>query len=296
MINYDEILNKIVKSKDKVNEDNSKFIIKTDTIGNVITGRFLPNLKDINPETGEIPSEISVYFHFIKSKIDNSTIFVNCLNTNGKSCPVCSKSIALWRSNDPNEKEKSKGIRRQHSFITNFYVINDQKKPENNGKVMLLKYGKQIDMKVKAATEGDLAKFYGTRIYRLDQEGCTFMIKPEKNSESKESWVTYTNSTFLPACGIDGITPDKIKEIMENVLAIKPMYNKFKTVDELNDIMNKHYFINDIQHESKTIVENLTNTTVTKTSTTVAPKAETTKASVETIDESELDKMIAELG
>ena len=300
MTNYNDILNKIVNAKDKANDGVSKHILKTDIVGNVITGRFLANINDINAETGEIPTNFSSYCHFIKSKIDNSTIFVNCLNTIGLRCPVCSKSVEMWRSSDPILKKRSEGIRRQHNFITNFYVINDLKTPENNGKVKLLKYGKQIDGKIVSALEGDLAKFYGTKIYRLDGEGCTFMIKAEKNSDTKDpskSWVTYANSAFLPPSAIEGMTEEKMVEITKNIIAITPLYNKCKTSEELVELMNKHYFINDVQHQSNVIVDGITSALSTpKSEEKVETKAETKAPKTESINETELDKMIEELG
>jgi hypothetical protein len=294
MTNYNELLNKIVSTKDKANDGVSKLLLKTDIIGNVITGRFLPNLLDINEETGEIPTDFSSYCHFVKSKIDNATIYINCLNTIGVRCPVCSKSIEMWRSTDEKIKKRSESIRRQHSFITNFYVINDLKNPDNNGKVKLLKYGKQIDGKIKSALEGELATFYGKRIYRLDGEGCTFMIKAEKNSDTKnpnQSWVTYANSTFLPASPIPNMTDEIMEQIQKNIIHITPLYNKCKTGDELMDILNKHYFINDIQEQSNAAVKEITSPFTSSEKPEVKPSGK-----VETIDESQLDSMIKELG
>ena len=287
---YNDMLNKIKSTKDKVNEGITKHLLKIDIPDNIITGRFLPNLKDINEETGDIPTEFSHYFHFINSKLDNSTIYLNCLNTVGKRCPVCTKSIYFYRNPDPIQKARSKPISRKHNFITNFYVISDLKNPQNNGKVMLIKYGKQIDMKIKSALEGELSKFYGTKIYRLDSEGCSFMIKPEKNSAAKDAWTTYTNSSFLPAGPIDGMTEEKMAQIMDSIIAITPLHNKCKTEEEMNEILNKHYLINDIAHQTREVVNNVDAVTTSSTPTTPSsPKSSD-------VSEDELDKMLQELG
>lgn len=290
MINYEEMLNNIVSIKEKTNDGITKHILKTDTIGNVITGRLIPNIKDQNPETGAIPTEYSYYYHFIRSKIDNSNMYVNCLNTLGKPCPICKKSIEMWKSGDESKKERSKSIRRQHSFVTNFYVINDVKNPANNGKVMLLKYGKQLDMKIKGALEGELAQFYGKRIYRLDEQGCTFMIKPEKNAEGKNSYVTYSNSTFLPAGPIADMTPEKMNEIMTSIHCLSAPHQICKTPEELIDLMNKHYFINDVQQNSNADVAKFTGSVSTDTPSTPSG------SKVDSVDEATLDDMIKELG
>lgn len=301
MIDYEKMLNNIVSVKEKMNDGISKHILKTDTIGNVITGRVLPNIKDIDPETGAIPTEYSYYCHFVRSKIDNSNMYVNCLNTLGKPCPICKKSIEMWKSGDESKKKRSEGIRRQHNFVTNFYVINDVKNPANNGKVMLLKYGKQLDMKIKGALEGELAEFYGKRIYRLDEQGCTFMIKAEKNADtknSKNSYVTYTNSTFLPAGPIVGMTPEKMNEIMDATHCLSAPHQVCKTPQELIDLLNKHYFINDVQQTSNADVETFTGNTGASTGTgsSDTDSSNSKKSDVASVDEATLDDMIKELG
>jgi hypothetical protein len=238
MINYDEILSKIVAASTK-NKDAVDYL-KIDIIGNTITGRFLPNFSDVENSVWQM------YHHGWTSKIDNSGIFQLCPNTNGQRCPTCKASISMWKGTDPVQKEDSKQIRRRQNWVTNFYVISDIKHPENNGTVQLLKFGKQIHQKYEMATKGDDKDIYGSKILRLDEQGCSFRIKCEQNSDSKDAWPTYTNSGFLPQSKIDGMTEEKIKEIYGSVKNLTTLYTQ-KSYNDLLAELNKHFFSNDVK-------------------------------------------------
>lgn len=239
-IDYDAILLKIVDSSKKTG-DNSVFknILEIDTIGNVIVGRMLPNIANIEA------SVIHYYHHGWKSKLDANYMFYLCLNTVGDKCPICTQSIKMWKSNDPVTKESSKPLRRRENWLVNFYVISDKQNPKNNGTIQILRMGKQLHKKYENATSGIDKDIYGSRIWRLDAQGCNFRIMCEQNSESKEAWPTYNNSSFMPASVIDGMTDVKQAEILKSVFDLSNLFTK-KSADEMLADMRKHYFTNDI--------------------------------------------------
>jgi|TARA_R110000822_G_scaffold1158_4_gene5212 hypothetical protein len=293
MIDYDKIMNTIVtagkKKKDIFSGDD---YLKTNDIGNTIVGRFLPNLKDVENTVYE-------YFHHgWKSKLDTSGIFQLCPNTYGGKCPTCKASITGWKGADPVAKEQSKYIRRRQNWLANFYVIEDKKHPENNGKTKKIRFGKQINDKYKLATEGEDAAVYGSRILRLDDQGCNFRIRCEQNSESKEAWPTYTNSTFLPPSEIAGMTDEKIEEILEKVIDLKGLFES-RTFEVLETELNKHFFSNDVGTPSQPQVESaeidnsddipMGDATQTETKTPEPAKAAEPEAEVD------LDAMLEEL-
>ena len=238
MINYNEVFNKILESSKK-SKDVSKDYLKSDIIGNTIIGRFIPNVK--NPEN----SVLEYFHHGWKSKLDNSGIFILCPNTYHEKCPVCGKSVEMWKSSDPVKKELSKFLRRRQNWLTNFYVQTNPKNKEDDGKLKIFRFGKQIHDKYKSATEGDDVQYYGERIFRLDDQGCSFRIKCEQNSTSKEAWPTYNNSSFLPHSAIEGMTPEKIEELHNTVHDLMGTFKK-STHKEILDIMDKHFFCNEV--------------------------------------------------
>ena len=246
-INYDELFKTIVDANNKNNNEggNSKNILKTDTIGNTIIGRLVLNLKDV-------PNSIFHYYHHgWKSRLDNFGIFTLCPNTYKEKCPICARSIKMWKSGDEAQKKESEGIRRRDNFLVNFFVISDAKHPENNGTLKILRYGVQIDKKIKMATEGIDKDSYGSRVWRLDDQGCNFRIICEENAEkgkgsSERKWPTYNNSGFLPPSKIEGMTEAKEKEIFAGVFDLANMYTR-KSYDDMLKEMNKHYFVNEVQ-------------------------------------------------
>ncbi len=284
MINYNEIFNTIVETSKKSNNNASKEYLKFDIIGNTIVGRFVPNIK--NPAS----SIYGYYHHGWKSKLDGTGMFFLCPNTYGEKCPICAKSSEMWKSNDPVIKELSKTTRRRSNWLANFYIISNPKNVEDEGKIKLFRFGKQIRDKYTLATEGDDAQFYGSRIFRLDDQGCSFRIKCEQNSTSKEAWPTYTNSSFLPATAIPDMTDEKIELIHNSVIDLTKLF-KTSTRAELVDALNKHYLGNEISEIPE--IKKTQEKEVSKQETIVESKVLETKKEV---TDSTIDDMLKELG
>lgn len=259
-INYDNIISQLDGSKNK-NKNNDQNILKTDDIGNTIVGRFLPNFKDTD-------HHIFDYGHhgWVPKGSGPDTVqdFYLCLSTFGEKCPVCTRSIKLWKSNDPIQKQLSIPIRRRENHLANFYVISDAKHPENNGKIKILRFGKQIQSKLDMALKGDDKEIFGNKIWRLDEQGCNFRIKCDQNSDSTDkAWATYVNSSFLPPSKIEGMTKEKISEILNSVFDLVNMYKRL-SADKLLIAMERTYFGN----KSFTLEsESVTATTIVKPTT-----------------------------
>jgi hypothetical protein len=261
------------------------------------------NLKDVDNRM------MKYYHHGWASKSNPDTkLFFLCPNTYGERCPICKLSISMWKSNDPVQKEKSKAIRRRINDMVNFYVISDAKHPENNGTVKILKYGKQIEDKFKMALEGDDEKLYGPRVWRLDGEGCNFRIKCEQNSDAKtkESWPTYTNSGFLPPSTIEGMTPEKQKQIYDSAYDLTKQFER-TSYQELEDALKKHFTCQDVisMHGGPSMLDNdeipmdfkspSTPSNSASPATQNEAVSQSTPSSTSTVDENDLDKMLEEL-
>jgi len=77
----------------------------------------------------------------------------NSLTTLGKTDPVSEYNTVLWNSGIEANKEIARKQKRKLSYISNVLVISDPKRPSNEGKVFLFKYGKKIFEKIKAQLE-----------------------------------------------------------------------------------------------------------------------------------------------
>jgi len=307
MINYNELINKITTGKMEKRESTaSKDFLKIDIFGNTIIGRFLPDFKTIVATNNFEAKPWMYYHHGWTSKQDSLTnVFCVCPNTYNEKCPICKQSVAMWKSSDPVQKKLSERIRRRQTMLVNFYVINNPANPDDNGKVKILRFGKQINNKYVLATEGDDKVFFGDRIWKLTAEGCSFRIKCEKNvtnfsasstRSGGEAWPDYNNSGFLPAGPIDGMTDDKINVIMNSVFELPKMYPRTSQQDA-QKLLDQHFNCNDIALVGAPITT-ASEPVAKMPSATPTPEARTeTEAFNNQNADSEdaIDKMLAEL-
>jgi hypothetical protein len=314
MIDYNDIINKITTGKVEKRENFSKDYVKTDIIGNTIIGRFLPDMKTM-VKTNDFTSKPFTYHHHgWKSKLDGNGLFFMCANNYGEKCPDCNQSIKMWRSEDPLVKKASEEIRKRTNHVVNFYVISNPAKPEDNGKVKLLRFGKQIHDKYVMATEGDDKQYYGDKIWRLDETGCSFRIKCEATAGNANSssgakkkgdvYPTYNNSGFLPAGAVEGMTADKVKAIYDSTWELPALFKRH-TVKELQAELEKHFLCNDtsivqdVNTESKKVeVSAPTTPVVTQPTTpavTVTPTVPATEGTTQQVVDDEIDAILKDL-
>ena len=153
--------------------------------GNAVI-RFLPNK---NQE--EIPYKL-MYKHNVY--LGKNSFLDRCPTTIEKDCPVCQ-----WNK-DLNDRDfvYKKGLYRKKSWICNILVINDPANEENNGKVFLFEFGKQIyDILMDAINpeidEDDDEDDRPEPIWYFDlDEGVNFKLKLKKEG----TFPTWVKSKF----------------------------------------------------------------------------------------------------
>ena len=74
----------------------------------------------------------------------------NSLTTMNQKDPVSEYNTQLWNSGVDSDKETARKQKRSFSYYSNIYVVRDPANPQNEGKVMLYKYGKKIHDKILA--------------------------------------------------------------------------------------------------------------------------------------------------
>jgi hypothetical protein len=119
-------------------------------------------------------------------------------------------------------------------------VVNDPVNPENNGKVKMLRYGKQIHNIITDAIEGEDASELGPRIFDLGPNGVNFRVKVEKQGD----FPTYVSSKFAMPSAIDGLDEDKHKEIYDSAFDLNSVFS-VKSSDELKTMLDEHYYVKD---------------------------------------------------
>jgi hypothetical protein len=164
----------------------------------------------------------------------------NSLTTLGQADPVSEANTVLWDTGIEANQKIARDRKRQLTYVSWIYVINDPKVPENNGKVFLYKYGKKIhDKIVELANPTDETE---TPVNVFDfWEGANFRLKIKKVM----GYRNYDSSKF------DSPTPlladDKELENIWNQLTPLAEFTdakKFKSYGELKSRLEKVLGVN----------------------------------------------------
>lgn len=211
-------------------------VLKT-TPGNTYTVRLLPFAKD--PK--------STFFHYYNHGwISFATgQYVQALSplTFGERDPIAEERFRILRTGTEDEKDKVKAIKRVEKYLVNVYVVDDSSSPDNNGKVKLLRYGKQLHKIIMEAIEGEDSEEFGPRIFDLGTNGVNFKIKCENQGE----YPTYVSSRFTSA-GKLSLSEDEQKKIYDGVYDLSKVYS-LKSYDELKQMFDEHFYVKETKAE-----------------------------------------------
>ena len=199
-------------------------------VGNTFTVRLLPFAKD--------PSK--TFFHYYNHGWNSFATgqYVQTLSpqTFGERDPIAEERFKVLRTGSEEEKEKMQAIRRLEKWLVNVYVIDDPANPDNNGKVKILRYGKQLQKIITEAIEGEDAEEFGPRIFDLGADGVNFKIKVEQQGD----FPTYVSSRFTTAGKID-LSEDQQKAIYDGAFDLTEVFT-LKSYDDLKEMLNEHYY------------------------------------------------------
>lgn len=225
-------------------------IMKTSP-GNTYTVRLLPYSKD--PK--------NTFFHYYNHGWVSFATgqYVQALSpqTFGERDPIAEERFRILRTGTDEEKEKVKAIKRLEKFLVNVYVIDDPSNPDNNGKVKILRYGKQLHKIIMEAIEGEDADEFGPRIFDLGSTGVNFKIKCENQGE----YPTYVSSRFTTSSKLN-IDSDEQQSIYDSAYDLTKVFT-LKSYDELKQMLDEHYYCTTESNnnntpsytETKTIIE-----------------------------------------
>ena len=160
----------------------------------------------------------------------------NSLTTLGKTDPVSEYNTVLWNSGIEANKEIARKQKRKLTYIANILVISDAKRPQNEGKVFLYKFGKKIFDKIKEKLEPQFEDEKPMNPFDF-WKGANFKIK----IRNVEGYRNYDKSEFdSPAALFDG-EDAKIEKVWKAAHSLKDFLKpeNFKTYDELKAKLNK---------------------------------------------------------
>ena len=185
--------------------------------------RFLPS-----PEGEELPWA-KVWNHAFQGPTGQWYI-ENSLTTIGQKDPVSEYNSKLWNSGVESDKELARKQKRKLQYFSNILVVSDPKHPENEGKVMLFRYGKKIFDKMMEAMQPAFED--ETPINPFDfWEGADFKLKIRK----VDGFWNYDKSEFAAPSPISD-DESKIESIWKSQysLAEYTAPTNFKSYDELS--------------------------------------------------------------
>jgi hypothetical protein len=160
----------------------------------------------------------------------------NSLTTMGKNDPVSEYNTVLWNSGIEANKEIARKQKRKLTYIANVLVVSDAKRPENEGKVFLYKFGKKIFDKIKEKLEPQFAD--ETPLNPFDfWKGANFKVKIRQ----VEGYRNYDKSEFEAAAPLLNGDDAQIEKVWKSAHSLKDFLKpeNFKTYDELKAKLNK---------------------------------------------------------
>ena len=153
----------------------------------------------------------------------------NSLTTVGQNDPVSEMNSAYWNSGVESDKEIARKQKRKLQYFANIYVVEDPANPENEGKVMLYRFGKKIFDKCMEAMQPAFKD--ETAVNPFDfWEGANFKLK----LRMVEGYWNYDKSEFsAPSPLFDD--DDQLEEVWKKQYPLSEFTSEtnFKSYDEL---------------------------------------------------------------
>ncbi len=153
----------------------------------------------------------------------------NSLTTINQTCPISEMNSQLWNSGVESDKEIARKQKRKLQYYANIYVVEDAANPENNGKVMLYKFGKKIFDKLMEAMQPEFPD--DPQINPFDMwEGANFKLKIRK----VDGYWNYDKSEFDSKSQLKS-TDDELEAIYKKTHSLNDFIapSNFKSYDEL---------------------------------------------------------------
>ena len=268
--------------------------------GNTYQVRLVPN-----PNS---PKEtiFHYYNHGWNSNATGKYVTALCPTTFGESCPIDAYYLKTYRTGTESEKEQARVLSRKEAWMVNVYVVSDPENPENEGKVKILRYGKELAKIIESALEGDDAQEFGVEKVFDVANGSTLRIKCESRTGSNrggKQMVTYASSKFLAPSKVE-LTDAQLEEVHNSVHDLKAV-NKQTTPAEMQRLLDEHFFnlstgspVEDDGDDEYAPIRNEAPTSVRRTETSIEKTFESPKDNVNETDESTdeaLKKLLADL-
>lgn len=260
-------------------------ILRTEP-GNTYTVRLLPFMKD--------PKK--TFYHYFQHGWNSfgTGQYVSALSpqTFGERDPIAETRYKLYRGTDEDKAIAGKIIRSE-KWLVNVYVVNDPVNPDNNGKVMTLRYGKQLHKVITSAIDGEDSDDLGERVFDLSPNGVNFKVIVEKQGD----FPTYVSSKFSFPAEVKGLSEDKYADVYNNAVELDSIFT-FKSYDDLKKMVDEH--IHCVEESPLSVATPVTSFTPNTTSSaapvpSTSPVTESVSSTKQANDDSDIKDLLAGL-
>ena len=240
--------------------------------GNSYTVRLLPNIED--------PSK--TFFHYFVHGWESFatgqyTSFVSP-QTFGERDPIAELRYRIYRTGSEEEKAKAKAVIRSEKWLVNVHVIDDPTNPDNNGKVKIVRFGKQLHKIIMDAIDGEDSDQFGSRVFDMSETGCNLRIR----IDDQGGFPTYVASKFLMPSEVPNLKD--VDEVYKSVHTLDEVFT-IKSYNELKQALDEHYFV----VESTIEPEPVQQVTTTENESAVQPDTSASETSDKETEEPALD-------
>jgi len=221
------LTSKLVKEVEKMSNttasgDERVWKLEVDKSGNgYAVIRFLPA-----PNGEDLPF-VKLYSHAFQGP--GGWYIENSLTTMGQKDPVSEYNTQLWNNGTDAGKETARKQKRKLTYFSNIYVVKDPANPQNEGKVMLYKYGKKIFDKLTAAMQPEFEDEEAIDPFDFWQ-GANFKLK----AKNVAGYRNYDSSEFAAQSALLD-DDDAMEAIWKKQFSLSEIVaaDQFKTYDEL---------------------------------------------------------------
>jgi hypothetical protein len=160
----------------------------------------------------------------------------NSLTSIGQDDPVTEANSILWNTGREEDKQTARDRKRRLHYVSNILVVSDPSNPENEGKVMLYKFGKKIFDKIMDLMQPQFQDEEPVNPYDF-WEGADFKLKIRK----VEGWVSYDKSEFSTPEGLFDGDDERLEEVYNKLYSLQDFIDpkNYKSYADLKTKLNK---------------------------------------------------------
>lgn len=241
-------LDRLQKEVEKINTGGTKYMREennnywrptVDKAGNALAViRFLPG--PAVDGDGALPW-VSYWDHGFQDPVTGKWYIERSRTSIGDTDPVSEFNNVLWgdqANRDPNyrkeERDQARRQKRRFHYVSNIYVVKDEKNPEAEGKVFLYKYGKKIFDKITKMMHPDLETEPSVNPFDL-WTGANFKLKQKKQG----GYPNFEESSFQTP-GPLNTSDEELEKIWKSEYSLAEIvdHKHYKSYDELKSRLN----------------------------------------------------------